>query len=149
MNSGDAPVVYYRGFTSFDKFFVEWLERFVPRNANPSHRYYKTGRVFWGVEPGDWFLELCLAGYKGEVTRAKPDGSVATHKEVVRIIKIKLIQHFIGVTPDGVWGAKSRKRAEEVQLTNGLVVTGQPENSLLTLLLNNWINSGMKIFLYL
>lgn len=149
VKSGDSPVVYYRGFPSIGKFFVEWFERFVPRNASPAHRYYKTGRVFWGLETGDWFLELCLAGYKGDVTRAKPDGSVKTHREVVRIIKTKLCQYFLGVVPDGVWGNKSRAAAANFQTAASVTVTGLPDDATLTLLINRWVSNGMPVLLLL
>ena len=74
--SGDAEVVYYRGYTDPSHFYSEWLERFVPSIPNlVMTRYNKTGEKFWQDNP-EWFKELCLAGYKGPVTQANPDKSV-------------------------------------------------------------------------
>ena len=143
--SGDAPVVYYRGFPSVDRFYVEWIERFVPRNAAPTHRYYKTGRVFWGVEQGDWFRELCLAGYKGPVTEANPDNSVRNHKTIAQGVKTRLAQKFLGVTPDGVWGSKSREACLKFQAGRGISATGECDLATLELLIKDWKSAGMPL----
>lgn len=145
VNSGDAPFVYYRGFPSVGRFYTEWLDRFVPRNSVPSHRYHKTGLVFWGLEPGDWFLELCKAGYKGEVTQANPAGSVANHHTIVTSVRTRIVQHLLGVVPDGVWGSKSDLAAKKRQGDLGLVQTGTPSPELFEKLVGAWELAGMPV----
>lgn len=128
VGSGDQPVVYYRVFSGIDQFFGEWLERFVPKpgSVGSEHRYNKAGREFWsgggsGREPNGWFRELCLAGYKGPVTQANPDRSVQAYWEIVRKIRVVVVQEMLNrqravgglprLKPDGKWGKQSQEVA--------------------------------------
>jgi hypothetical protein len=118
VGSGDQPVVYYRVFSSVEKFFEEWLRRFVPRpgSVGGDHRYYKTGIEFWNGKIG-WFRELCLAGYKGPVTQGNPERSVRAFSEIAKRVAAMIVQDMLNkqtVVPglrkleaDGVWGEKS------------------------------------------
>lgn len=139
VGSGDQPEVYYRIFSSVEEFFEEWLRRFVPvpGSVGVGHRYYKTGMEFWRQDnrdssvkkrnndnkPNGWFRELCLAGYKGPVTQAKPDKSVESFWRIAARVKAMIVQDRMNrqgsvrnlprLTPDGVWGDKSRDVAEK------------------------------------
>jgi hypothetical protein len=114
VNSGDQPVVFYRGFNSPEEFYQEWVDKFVPKDAAKDNRYYKTGKTFWNPnsKPEDWFLELCLAGYKGEVTQANPTKSFADFKQIVKRAKTLFVQDLIGLDADGDWGTKSKHMVE-------------------------------------
>ena len=118
VNSGDQPVVYYRGFVSGAEFIKQWMGRFVPEqgSAPTADRYYKTGLAFW--TGGDWFRELCLSGYKGPVTQKNPDKSVEAHAAIVNRAKVIYAQWALGLTPDGVWGDVSKSTA----IDNGLAL---------------------------
>lgn len=133
VGSGDQPVVYYRVFSGIDQFFGEWLERFVPRpgSVGAEHRYNKAGVEFWrqdlvadnaaAGERSGWFRELCLAGYKGPVTQANPDRSVRAYWEIVRKIRVVVVQEMLNrqravgglprLKPDGKWGKQSQEVA--------------------------------------
>jgi hypothetical protein len=105
-SSGDPPVCFYKAYPSLEAFFESWLGTYVPKPPNRG-RYAKTGQAFHGN--GDWFLELCLAGYKGSVTQANPTASHASFQGVVARVRRTVLQRALGVTPDGVWGPKSQK----------------------------------------
>ncbi len=122
VGSGDQPVVYYRVFSSVETFFEEWLRRFVPRpgSVGGDHRYYKTGIEFWDGKIG-WFMELCLAGYKGPVTQGNPERSVQAFSGIAKRVAAMIVQDMLNrqtVVPglrkleaDGVWGEKSQEVA--------------------------------------
>lgn len=69
--SGDAPVVYYRGFDDDSEFWRFWLKRYVPKDGVVGSRYTETGKKFWGDTPSEWFVELLRAGYRGPVREAE------------------------------------------------------------------------------
>lgn len=126
---GDPPWCYYRGFESMEAFFAEWIPKFVPKPGASTGRYKKTGEVFWSK--GDWFRELCLAGYKGSNTQKAPDGSVASHRQIVTMALRFLCQKALGVTVDGTWGPKSIQACKDAEKAHGLPETGQPSLALL------------------
>jgi hypothetical protein len=139
----DDPVVYYRGFNSPIEFYKEWLLKFVPKNTSKTDRYYKTGQAFWSG--GNWFYELCVSGYKGEVTKANPEPSVKTFKSVLERLKIILAQYILSLTPDGIWGEKSKKACQKFQLDNRIEATGILNDITLIKLIELWIKNGMPI----
>ena len=67
VESGDPDVAYYRAFDDASEFWRFWLKRYVPRDGAAGERYTETGRAFWSTTPARWFVELLLAGYRGEV----------------------------------------------------------------------------------
>ena len=153
--SGDQPVVYYRGFANPTDFYTRWMERFCPRTTDTKHRYYKCGKLFWehdwtithetqGIVHSDlnieqWFRELCLAGYKGPVTEASPDASVAAFVSIVKRIMCVFCQHMLGLTPDGVWGPRSRILAQTWSHANGYTKeTGDLTTDLFLALYDKW-----------
>lgn len=108
--SGDPPIVYYRGYDSIQEFCEAWIRRFIPKNCSDSkHRYYKTSIEFWKNKSIDWFKELCLAGYKGPVTQAKPEGSINQFASICIRAKKILAQEILKLEPDGVWGNASKE----------------------------------------
>lgn len=139
----DDPVVYYRGFSSPVEFYKEWLLKFVPKNANKANRYCKTGQAFWSG--GSWFHELCVSGYKGEVTKGNPDPSVKTHENVLSRAKTMLAQHILNLTPDGIWGNKSKNACEKFQSDNQLSATGILDDATIVKLIKSWIANGLPI----
>lgn len=145
VKSGDAPVVFYQTFASPDAFFKAWLLRFVPKNKKVGeHRYAKTGAKFWLDDP-TWFEEMCLAGYKGEVTAANPGPSVATHNNVIITMKPLIAQRLLGVTPDGVWGKDTIAACQKFQSTHGLSVTGTLTVQTFSKLIEVWKTSGYQL----
>lgn len=95
VDSGDAPVVYYRGFADEADFWSFALKRYVPR-APQGERYDATGAAFWSAAPETWFVELLRAGYRGPVreeeiaalgARADTHPSVVAHRDVVRRVR--------------------------------------------------------------
>lgn len=113
LEAGDPPMCYYRVYSSYDNFFKEWLERFVPNTTDQTHRYYKTGLEFNNNfrEPYAWFKEMVKAGYKGPVRAQNPDPSIHTFMGVVESVKRRLAQGYLRVEPDGVWGNGSKQAA--------------------------------------
>jgi hypothetical protein len=95
-------------------------------------RYKKTGEAFWAK--GDWFRELCLAGYKGTNTQKAPDSSVASHRQIVAMILRFLCQKALRVTVDGSWGPKSIQACKDAEKAHELPETGQPSLALLEVL---------------
>lgn len=98
--SGDAPEVYYRGWTSSRAFWEWWLRRFVPRvSSAASARYTQTGLLFWSQPGPAWIVEMIRAGYRGvvrereiaELLAAGGDGtahsSVRAHVDLVRRVR--------------------------------------------------------------
>lgn len=99
--SGDDPVECYRGFDDPAQFWALFLKRYAPRPGVPaeSERYEAAGAALWGEEPGQWFVELVLAGYRGEVRereieelgdRAEEHPSVRDHRDVARRVQVFL-----------------------------------------------------------
>jgi hypothetical protein len=139
--SGDAPVVYYRGYTDPSHFYSEWLERFVPSIPNlVMTRYNKAGEKFWQDSP-EWFKELCLAGYKGPVTQANPDNSVIDWEIIIRTAQVRVTQYLLGVKVDGSWGSKSQAAYDAYALKHQLP-TGSLALNVLTVLLSEWEIKG-------
>lgn len=134
--SGDPQTCFYRAFASPEEFFQEWLKTFVPKvdpQKKPNGRYWKTGQQFWAGE--EWFDDLIAAGYKGDVTRLNPEGSIHSHEQIKKTLVIVYGQHLLGVTPDGAWGQKSRNACSKYQLEHGLKLTGTlSEETLVSLL---------------
>ena len=125
-SSGDPQTCFYRAFQSPEEFFAEWLRAFVPKDptaGKKNARYAKTGQQFWAGQP--WFDDLIAAGYKGDVTQANPDRSIAEHAKLVDTIAMIWAQAKIGAEPDGSWGPKSAEKASAFQSANGLPVTGK------------------------
>lgn len=146
-NSGDDPVVYYRGFPEGPSvFYKEWMEKFVPENAGSKHRYQKTGLAFWS-KPTDgtaWFRELCLAGYKGEVTRQHPEASIQTHLQIESRTKKMFAQFMFGLGVDGIWGPKSTEACKTFQKQNTLTDSGVMDDLTFQKLMDKWKTEGMK-----
>lgn len=140
--SGDQPVVYYRGFPSSQQYYLEWIERFIPKVSTDKHRYHKTGIAFWASDK--WFLQLCLAGYKGAVTQAEPGPSVIAHEQIVARAKKIFCQFVLGVDPDADWGNGSKTACKNFQKAIGLPETGLIDLATYHALVNKWIAEGMK-----
>ena len=101
--SGDGAVVYYRAFEDDGEFWRFFVKRFVGGPSQPpeSARYAAAGRAFWGADPSRWFVELVLAGYRGEVREreleeldargaAEEHPSVKGHRDVARRVRMLL-----------------------------------------------------------
>jgi hypothetical protein len=110
-SSGDPQTCFYRAFRSFREYFALWLARFVPApgTVDEAHRYRLCGEQFHAGDP--WFDDLIAAGYKGEVTKENPAGSLRSHEQLVEDVLQIYAQHLIGVALDGQWGPKSRRAA--------------------------------------
>jgi hypothetical protein len=145
VKSGDAPIVYYRVFASPDEFFAEWLARFVPKGKKVGeHRYAKTGEKFW-KDDLTWFTELCLAGYKGDITAANPGPSFDKHKNIVNEMIPRIAQKLLKVNPDGVWGSGTSKACREFQYDHRLSVTGTLTTETFAKLIEVWKASGFPL----
>lgn len=143
--SGDAPVVFYQVFKNPDSFFKAWLLRFVPKNKKPGeHRYAVTGAKFWNDDPS-WFFELCVAGYKGEVTAANPGPSVAAHKSIITNMKPLIAQKLLEVTPDGVWERGTIAACQRFQAQHNLSVTGTLTAETFSKLIEVWKASDYQL----
>lgn len=141
VNSGDDPVVYYRGYENPSQFYTEWLIRFVPQTATSTNRYAKTGLAFWKPDEA-WFRELCLAGYKGPVTQANPDKSIESWNSILRRSQALVAQYLLSLKPDGVWGPKSTTACTSFQLAYSLRQDGKPNYETLGLLIKQWEDKG-------
>jgi hypothetical protein len=108
VGTGDSRTVFYRAYDTLDDFLAEWLATFVPKpgTVTAKHRYCRTGEAFWSGRP--WFPLLVAAGYKGPVSAASPDGSIAAHASIMRRLTIVWAQARLGVTVDAKWGPKSQ-----------------------------------------
>lgn len=122
-SSGDPPWCYYRAYSSFAEFIAEWVEKFVPKNPGPNHRYKLTGPKFW-KEDRNWFMELIRAGYKGEVTKANPTPSFNNHLTLVTKCMTMMVQFHLGIDTDGVDGPKTQQFVSRYQDENGFARTG-------------------------
>lgn len=141
VKSGDQEVCYYRTYVSPASYFEEWIKRFIPKNG--SGRYKKTGEVFW---TGDekWFLELCIAGYKGVITEANPTPSFEKHKGVVQRCITMVCQALLGCKPDASWGNKSKKKATEFITSAALNLQPEPTIELFSKLISSWKLNGFQ-----
>ncbi len=143
-NSGDPPWCYYRAFDSIQQFLSEWIRRFVPKPADlppvpkrgpdPHGRYRECGRAFWAHEP--WFPLLIAGGYKGEVTKARPQGSIHAHESLKCEVEEWWAQSRLRQTipneteraafeVDGAWGAKSIALCRNFEKAHGLPADGK------------------------
>jgi hypothetical protein len=118
-SSGDPQTCFYRAFRSLEEFFAEWVAWFVPKPgaAGSKGRYGKTGAEFWSGN--EWFDDLIAAGYKGEVTKLHPDGSMHEHENIEHALLVFWAQHVIGTAVDGNWGPKSKAALAKWQVENG------------------------------
>lgn len=132
--SGDPPWCYYRAFPSFEAYFEEWIAHFVPRpgESAPYPAYTRAGELFWSGE--DWFPALISAGYKGSVTKAKPERSIREHDALVVTALRMWAQSSLSITVDGVWGKVSRATLAEWQKAHGLAETGSLDDATLAAL---------------
>lgn len=132
---GDDETVYYVYFESPQEYANFWLEKFIPINykeeeqipENKKTRYYKTAKAFWEnyqEKESHWFYELCVSGYKGEVTKKTPAPSVETLFSCKSRIEIMVSQLILGLVPDGNWGPKSIKACMEFQNKFGMIESG-------------------------
>jgi len=136
--SGDPQTCFYRAFDSIAQFFAEWVRTFVPDvdpASKPNGRYWKTGQQFWAGE--EWFDDLIAAGYKGDVTRRRPEPSIRQHEQITKTLLVMWAQHLLGVAVDGKWGAKSKAACEQFQMQHGLDVSGMLDEETLNLLTDN------------
>lgn len=140
VNSGDEPIVYYRGYENPSQFYIEWLTRFVPQAASSTHRYAKTGAAFWKPEDS-WFRELCLAGYKGAVTQANPDKSIESWKQVLKLAEVRVAQYLLKVKVDGAWGPRSQAACDAFARQKNLP-TGKLTIEIVAALIDEWEKQG-------
>ena len=158
--SGDPEWCFYRAFESYTEGLPEWLSAFTPKPselpivptppAKDSYIYRQTGEAFWSG--GDWFPLLCKAGYKGPITKAKPDASIAEHKSIVHTVlamwaqsrltfqvqsaitdyqieqKLKVTNRLM---VDGDIGPQSINAIKAFQRMKGMVVTGTMSDALI------------------
>lgn len=136
VSGGDSEIVYYIGFDSAQKFAEFWLDRFVPSSYHEEDhseeknrsRYYKTAKAFWEENKEldkHWFYELCVSGYKGEVTKKNPIPSVETLFSCKSRVKTMVSQLILGLVPDGIWGTKSKETCLKFQKDKNLQPTGE------------------------
>ncbi len=99
--SGDDEVEVYRGFDDDESFWAFFVKRYAPKpdTEAESERYEDAGAALWGNDPSRWFVELVLAGYRGEVrereveelgARVEDHPSVRGHRDVVRRVRMLL-----------------------------------------------------------
>lgn len=140
--SGDPPWCYYRAYDSIEAFIAEWLLKFVPklgsippaptRGTDP-YIYRKTGIAFWNNTP--WFPELIQAGYKGAVTKTRPQSSILSHESLKHEVAEWWAQSRLKSTIkdpvvraafviDGSWGAKSVALCKQFEQAHGLTPDG-------------------------
>lgn len=134
-SSGDPQTCFYRAFDSIGAFFAEWVKTFVPKvdpAKKPNGRYWKTGQQFWAGE--EWFDDLIAAGYKGDVTRRRPEGSIRQHEQIIKTLIVMWCQHLLGVVVDGKWGPKSKAACAAFQAQHGLEATGMLDEDTVNLL---------------
>lgn len=123
VEGGDAPTCFYRAFPSYEQFYAEWLQRFVPKPGSTTRpRYLKTGAAFWAG--GDWFAELVRAGYKGVVTQAHPDKTLHEFAAVLKEVREFWGQHVLDVPSDGAWGPRTQEAMKGWQHGHGLEPSG-------------------------
>jgi len=146
---GDAPIVYYIYFETPQKYAEYWLDKFVPYDyfkedqieENKKTRYYKTAKAFWNNfndEDNHWFYELCVSGYKGDVTKKNPKPSVDTLFSCTARVKTMTSQLILETTPDGVWGLKSKEACIKFQVKFGIKPSGELDDLTFQTLLNSY-----------
>lgn len=141
--SGDEAVCYYRGFATPSDFYSEWLKKFLPKHGRIGERYTKTGTAFWDEHIEGWFYELCVSGYKGEVTAANPYKSVSDWKTVLYLARVRVAQYLLRLTVDSHWGPKSEAACRVYQQTHGLTLAyGQPTIDVVASLIKEWEKTG-------
>lgn len=81
--SGDSEVCFYRAWESDEAFWRFWVSRYVPRPGAHvgGSRYAATGAAFWSDAPARWFVELLLAGYRGEVRQREIARLLTEHRD--------------------------------------------------------------------
>lgn len=133
LRGGDSPWCYYRAFSSIGEFLGEWLKHFVPRPEGPApyKGYKRCGELFWSH--GDWFLELCLVGYKGANTKKNPEPSVREHESLVKASLVRWAQSRLpsGLVVDGEWGPKSQAACTTFQIAKRIKPTGKLDDATL------------------
>lgn len=143
-SSGDPPWCYYRAFDSVQQFLAEWLRKFVPnpatlpaaprRGPDPYARYRECGRAFWAHEP--WFHLLIEGGYKGEVTKNRPQKSILAHQSLMCEVEewwaqsrlrqtIKSTEERESFEVDGAWGKRSVALCLEFERIHHLPADGK------------------------
>lgn len=149
--SGDQSVVYYVYFESPQDYATYWLQKFVPIDYSKEEqteetkrtRYYKTAKAFWTNstftdKSQHWFYELCVSGYKGEVTKKDPGPSVDTLFNCKSRVKTMLSQLLLGLSPDNAWGNKSKEKCKEFQTAHGLSPSGILTDETFIFILNDY-----------
>jgi hypothetical protein len=123
VGTGDSTTVFYRAYESIDDFLLEWLATFIPKpgTVGPKHLYRATGEAFWSGK--SWFPLLVAAGYKGRVSAAKPEGSIAAHASIMRRLTTVWAQARLGVTVDAKWGPRSQAALAACVGTHGALLT--------------------------
>ena len=119
--SKDPPWCEYRVWPSLWEFFSDWLAHYCPRPGIecPYPLYRHTGELFW--RGGDWFPALLAAGYRGEKTKRKPEGSIREYHKLVQEITIAWAQAALSVPVDKKWGKQSRAACVRFQEAVGLL----------------------------
>lgn len=144
--SGDEPICYYRGFANPSDFYSEWLLKFVPKHGKSGERYTKTGNAFWNDHVESWFYELCVSGYKGDVTAANPYKSVNDWKNILYLARVRVAQYLLRLTVDSNWGPKSQAACKTFQKQHGLTLAyGQPTIDVLAALIDEWEKTGSQL----
>lgn len=90
--SGDDDVEWYRGLDDVADCLRFVLKRYAPKpdTEAESERYEDAGEALWSDDPRQWFVELLLAGYRGETREAEVEALLAAgrsaeeHKSVKR-----------------------------------------------------------------
>lgn len=150
---GDQPIVYYVYFNSPQEYAAYWLQKFVPidyykenqTEETKRSRYYKTAKSFWENNSSTeklehWFHELCVSGYKGEVTKKNPKPSVDTLFNCKERVKTMVSQLLLGLNPDNSWGNKSKEKCKEFQVKHGINANGVLTEETFVLILNDYFN---------
>jgi len=140
--TGDSETVVYRGYDTPADFFVEWLERFVPKPSPDAATregikvaiadYRLAGERFWSS--GDWFAALLAAHYRGDVTASHPAQAIKDNASIAQDIREAWAQRALQIAVDGAWGKISRTCCAAFQSLRGLAVTGTPDDATITAL---------------
>jgi hypothetical protein len=90
--SGDKPVVAYCGFADHETCWRVLLERVFGTGVAPPwvEDYREAAAMLWAGNPG-WLRSLLVkGGYRGRVTAAAPDESIAGHRRIVGRVRALL-----------------------------------------------------------
>jgi peptidoglycan hydrolase-like protein with peptidoglycan-binding domain len=148
--SGDEDIVYYVYFETPNEYATYWLNKFVPidykkeefdTDSSKKSRYYKTAKAFWErykEKNSHWFYELCVSGYKGEVTKKTPEPSVDTLFKCKTRVEIMVSQLILLLSPDGNWGPKSKQACLEFQKKMNINPTGELTYETINKLINSY-----------